>query len=394
MQTTQIKIKKLASFRKVFSSPAGKSKNIFIAVVNIQDIPKEIENWLAINPREATISSGVSKKIQVSLIEQPEAFVFKNRGLTIITQGINFDATSNTASLEMRDPKIHGLLDGGHTFRVIQNELTNTVDSRNDLKNAYVRIEFLEGFDDLNEVVDIVDARNRSAQVKEQSLEELRNHFEAIKDVLKDQPYANRIAYKEIELLEDGSKKDIDIKDLLSYLVCFDAEAFSDTKHPISAYSAKATALRHYTENRDRLAKYTLLLPKVLQLVDTIKQDLPKAYDSQGGRWGGLQGVITEKENKKKTELPFISSDSEYQTPSGFIYPILASFRSLVNVTKNKVNWKADPVDLFSEVKEMLAEAIGEQAIEFRNPNKLGKDSATWRLCYALVALEVAKRGY
>ena len=391
---SQIKISKLASFRKIFGSPSGKSKNMYVAVVNIQDLPKEFENWLAINPREATPTSGVGKKIKDSLIEQPEAFIFRNRGLTVIADKVDFNTQSNVVTLELTDPKIHGLLDGGHTYRVIQNELTNTIDGREDLKNAYVRIELLDGFNDLNDVVDIVDARNRSAQVKEQSLEELRSHFETIKETLKNQPYANRIAYKEIELLEDGSKKDIDIKDILSYLVCFDAESFSDTKHPISAYSAKASALRHYSEKREEMAKYTALLPKILQLVDTIKQDVPKAYNAQGGRWGGLQGIITEKESKKRVELPFINGESEYQTPSGFIYPILAAFRSLVNVEKNKVTWKSDPVDLFEEVKAMLAEAIGEQAIEFRNPNKLGKDSATWRLCYALVALEVAKRGY
>ncbi|MDD5165677.1 MAG: AIPR family protein [Candidatus Pacebacteria bacterium] len=391
---SQIKIKKLASFRKIFGSPSGKSKNMYVAVLNVQDLPQELEQWLHINPREATASSGVSKKIQASLVEQPEAFVFRNRGLTIITEKVEFDTQENVAILEMHNPKIHGLLDGGHTYRVIRNEIENTVDGRDDLKNAYVRVELLEGFSDLNEVVDIVDARNRSAQVKEQSLEELRSHFETIKEVLKGQSYSDRIAYKEIELLEDGSKKDIDIKDILSYLVCFDAESFSDKKHPISAYSGKSSALRHYADNRELMTKYTVLLPKILQLVDTITREIPESYNFQGGRWGGLQGVITEKESKKKIELPFIGGKSQYQTPSGFIYPILAAFRSLVNVEKNKASWKSDPIDLFEEVKPMLAEAIGEQAIEFRNPTKLGKDSATWRLCYALVALEVAKRGY
>ncbi|MCM2339408.1 MAG: AIPR family protein [Burkholderiales bacterium] len=389
-----IKIRKVSSFRKVFSSPQGKSKNIYIAILNIKDLPKELDGWLAINPRESTPVSGVAKKIQASLIEQPEAFIFKNRGLTVMTKKVNFETQTNIISLEMSDPKIHGLLDGGHTYKVIQNELSNTIDGRKDLENAYVRVEFLEGFDDLNEVVDIVDARNRSAQVKEQSLEELRSHFESIKSVLKDRPYADRVAYKEIELLEDGSKKDIDVKEILSYLVCFDNEAFTDNKHPIVAYSGKATALKHYIENRDRMSKYTILLPKILELVDKIKQDIPKSYNAQGGRWGGLQGVITEKESKRKTELPFIGGESEYQTPSGFIYPILASFRSVVRIERNKVSWKIDPVELFEKVKPMLAEAIGEQAIEFRNPNKLGKDGATWRLCYALVALEVAKLGY
>jgi len=390
---SDITFSRVASFRKVFTSPEGEQKSIYVAIVNIRDLPDEIEDWLTINPREATRTSGVARKIQASLVNDPSAFVFRNRGLTLIAQKIRFDNQSGKVSLEMKDSAIHGLLDGGHTYRVIRAELTETEDDRDDLANAYVRVEMLEGFSDLNEVVDIVDARNRSAQVKEQSLEELRSHFEAIKVVLRDQPYAHRIAYKETELLDDGTKKDLDIKEILSYLICFDAETFTDTKHPIVAYSGKASALKHYADNRTRLERYIGLLPKILQLVDTIHLELPAAYIAQGGRFGRLTGVVTIKSAKNNIELPYIGAKSEYQIPSGFIYPVLAAFRPLVNIGKKECSWKSDPIKLFEDIKETLAQAICEQAIEFRNPNKLGKDGATWRLCYALAALEVAKRG-
>lgn len=61
-------------------------------------------------------------------------------------------------------------------------------------------------------------ARNTSTQVKEQSLANLSQHFDAIKDILKNEPYANRIAYKETEFSEDGSRKDIDIKEIYHIL--------------------------------------------------------------------------------------------------------------------------------------------------------------------------------
>lgn len=383
-----IKINNVVSFRKSFTSPSGKAKNMYVAIVNVRDIPADLEQWLDINPREATTTSGVARKIRESLITQPEAFVFKNRGLVIIAGSIRFDSESNRLSLEMTDMNMHGLLDGGHTYRVIRSEFSESDSPRDDLKDAFIRLDLLEGFEELDEVVDIVDARNRSAQVKDQSLEELRNHFEVIKEVLREQVYAERIAYKELELLGEG-KKDIDIKELLSYLVCFDAEYFTESKHPIIAYSGKARALKHYVTNRDRLERYTVLLPKILQLVDTIKLELPKAYIALGNKkFGKLTGVMTIQD-----ELPFINATSDYQTPSGFIYPILAAFRSLVEYKGKRCTWKSDPVSFFLEHKSLLAEAIGEQAIEFRNPNKLGKDNATWRLCYALVALEVAKKG-
>jgi hypothetical protein len=39
-----------------------------------------------------------------------------------------------------------------------------------------------------------------------------------------------------------------------------------------------------------------------------------------------------------------------------------------------------------------LANRVGEQALEFRNPNKLGKDKATWRACYDSVELAVLRK--
>ncbi|MBL8031784.1 MAG: AIPR family protein [Candidatus Doudnabacteria bacterium] len=383
-----VTIRNVTSYKKIFASPAGKAKSMYAAIINVHDLPVEFENWLDINPREATETSGVAKKIRESLVAQPEAFVFKNRGLTLIANSVKFDTDTAKLTLEMSDPSIHGLLDGGHTYKVVRSELANSENSGENLKGAFLRIDLLEGFSDLDEVVDIVEARNRSAQVKDQSLEELRNHFEVIKDVLKSEAYSDRIAYKELELLDESdAKKDIDIKEILSYLVCFDAEQFTDSKHPIIAYSGKARALKHYVANRDRLEKYTTLLPKILQLVDTIKLELPKAYNAGGGKFGRLTGVLSAKD-----KLPFIGATSEFQTPAGFIYPVLASFRALVGVHGKTCTWKSDPVTFFLEYKSLLAEAIGEQAIEFRNPNKLGKDNATWRLCYALIALEVAKK--
>jgi hypothetical protein len=87
---------------------------------------------------------------------------------------------------------------------------------------AFVKLELIERVED-SEIVSIVEARNTSSQVKDQSIAELNNLFEEIKKVLESKSYSNRIAYKEFELLEDGSEKDIDIKEILSYLICFDA---------------------------------------------------------------------------------------------------------------------------------------------------------------------------
>jgi hypothetical protein len=393
----------VASFRKISSPTDDKIGKTYIAVVNVKDLPKELDDWRALNPRDPKLSSGVSKKILETLQDQPDLFLLKNRGLTILVEKVEFDNQSNLLKIEMVDNSKHGLLDGGHTFRVIRSFIDALEPDELTDVSAMVKLEILEGVQDRNDVIGIVEARNTSTQVKEQGIEDLMGTFDVIKEVLKGKPYENRIAYKEYELLEDGSKKDIDIKEILSYLVCFDVESFDKSKHPIKAYSTKAILVDHFSSRKKEMEKYVQLLPEILELRDVIYLELPDAYnksanDEAGGKFGKLTGVTDTSSKKKMGDvvLEFTGKKSHYRIPSGFIYPVLASFRNLVGIdTKNGkcyCYWKTDPIKFFCDLKYDLASRVGGQAKELRNPNKLGKDVATWQSCYDAVALEVLRR--
>ncbi len=382
------------SFRRIIGPNDDLRGRMYIAIINVKDIPEALDDWRKLNPRDPKITSGVALKIKSTLEDNPEAFLFKNRGLTLMVEKIDFDNKNNVVNIEMIDKNKNGLLDGGHTYRVIRNYLDSLSKTEVSEINAYVRIEILEGINDIDDAIGIVESRNTSTQVKEQSIEELKKNYEEIKRVLKSQAYAENIAYKEFELLEDGSKKNIDIKDILSYLICFDIESFGSEKHPIKAYSTKASVVQHFRDNQERMIKYVSLLPTILELRDFIYLELPEAYNQSGGKFGGLTGIteISNKARMKKEKLPFTNKESNYRIPSSFIYPILASFRNLVEIKDDKCIWKTNPIKVFRELKDDLALRLGEQAKELRNPNKLGKDSATWGRCYDLVAIEVLKR--
>jgi len=393
MTSTLIKFPAI-SFRRIVGPHDDLKGRMYIAIVNVKDVPESLDDWRKLNPRDPKTNSGVALKIKATLEDNPESFLLKNRGITLMAEKVDFDNQTNEIRLEMVNEHKNGLLDGGHTFKIIRNYLDGLSKEEISEVNAYVRIEILEGIKDIEEAVGIVESRNTSTQVKEQSIEELKKHYEEIKNVLKGQLYEENIAYKEYELLDDGSKKNIDIKDILSYLICFDVEDYNGEKHPIKAYSTKASVVQHFRDNQERMLKYIQLLPVILELRDLIYLELPEAYNHAGGKFGGLTGVIelSNKARMHKEKLPFTEKESNYRIPSSFIYPILASFRNLVKVDGNKCIWKTDPIKFFRELKEDLATRLGEQAKELRNPNKLGKDAATWGRCYDLVAIEALKR--
>ncbi len=395
MSITKINLP-VVSFRRINTPFEQEGKRIYLAVMKAKDLPEEFESWREINPRDPKTTSGVAKRIAESLQNQPECFLFRNRGLTLLSENVTFNNESNLVSIEFSDKSMHGLLDGGHTYAVIRDAFDSLAEDEKEesnLNNAYVKIEILEGITSKEETTEIVGARNTSTQVKDQSLANLLQHFDKIKEVLANEPYADRIAYKETELNLDGSQKDIDIKEILSYLICFDREGFGDNTHPVIAYSGKSSVLKYADaeQNRNRLQKYLPLLPEILMLRDEIYEQMPTTWNDEGGRFGKLEGVNVKSQDS--VELPFKNARTNYVIPNSFIYPILASMRALVEVNDDECKWKVSPVGFFNDHKKELVRRLVEQALVFKNPNKLGKEKTVWQSCYDYVVLTSLKSG-
>jgi hypothetical protein len=365
------------SFKKLETPYEDNGQKDYMMVVNLKRLPKIEDKWFEINPRHQNVSSAVSKDIKETLETNPETFYFKNRGLTILAKKVIYDNKKEEVIIELEDNKIHGLLDGGHSYKAIINHLEENQDF---MSGSFVKVEVLEGFKEVDEVVDLVAARNTSAQVKDVSLFDLRDYFKDIKMVLAAEPaYCDNIAYKEFELQDENEKKkELSIQDILSYLICFDSEEYSWTNHPIQAYSSKTATLDYYEKHRKRLSKYITLLPTILKLWDTIQKEYPKVY---AGKMGSLPGV-----KKKNTKLYFLDDTCEYKIPRGYIYPILASFRDLIVCKKDRCEFSTDPILLFNEkTKSDLVTRVIDRVKEIENPNKLVKERLLWQACADIV---------
>ncbi len=384
------------SYRRIPNPLEQEGKRMSIAVLRVKDLPATLQDWKKVNIRDSSEKTGVSRDISNSLHNSPKDFFFKNRGITLLVDKVDFRNDSNLLYLELSEQDLHGILDGGHTYEVIRHIIDSSDETDiSKFDEAYVRVEILDGFTDKIETVNIVEARNTSAPVKDQSIEDLQGAFIGIKDILDGQSYDGRISYKETEFDDEGHKKDIDIKEILSYLICFDTESFNNENHPIITYSSKSGVLKH-VKNRNKekkLEKYLPLLPDILKLKDTIYYDMPNTYNKTGGKFGRLTGVILKKKNAKPIELPFIQNQSEFVIPSSFIYPILASLRNLVKIENGICSWKTDPFEFFQTVNVDLITRLIDQAKENNSPNKLGKSKQVWQSCYDKTRLEILELG-
>ena len=378
----------VVSLRRIPSKTDTDGLKTYIAVVSVFDVPN-LDEWRAINTRDAKLAGSVPKAIRATLNDDPGMFLFKNRGLVVTAKDVKFDNESSLLRLTLEDPNVHGLLDGGHTYKVMQvycSEVDKTAIQSSE--QAFVRMEVLEGFSP-EEIREIVEARNTSNQVKNQSLMELAKAFEGIKSAIVGETYANKVAYKEYEIMEgtDGRiAKPIDVREVVALLTVFDKEQYGDNNHPILAYSQKATCLNRFKDNSGSYKKIYPLLKDILKLWDVIHRDMRKWYEAsktkqgQGAKFGGIKGVTS----NRPTTLYFIDEEAGEIIPSSFKYPILAALRALVEEKNGHYSWGLNPeAALQNGLGEQLTEVVIANALELRNPNKLGKTTSVWDQCYS-----------
>ena len=363
----------------------------YVAVIDGRDLP-DLSDWRDINVRDAKLRGRVPKAIRESFAEKGEEFLFMNRGLVIAAERVDYRETPNEKRIElvMRDPKIHGLLDGGHTYRVVT-EAVKALPAHE--APRFVRVEFVSGFD-RETISDLVEARNTSNQVRDESLANLREEFAPLKTVLSKEPYFDQIAWSEYEELEPGKAKPVYISDIVSYLITFDTESFrNSTTQPLIAYKDKHACLRHFQQNQTHLHKYYSLLPDILKLWDEIHDSWPAWYgegreEEAGikGRFSRLTGILIAPEI-----LYFKGSTAKYRMPEAYKYPILSALRAAVTVQGRGARWATDPFSLLNETGPQLTNVVGNTVRSTLNPNKTGKDVTTWSSCYLVV--ESALRG-
>ena len=297
---------------------------------------------------------------------------------------MTFDNKESIVTFQLTNPKLHGLLDGGHTYKIVKEETEASTEAIS--RPRYVRVEFLEGFTH-DDITDIVGARNTSNQVKDKSLMNLEEKFNFLKLALNDAKYANMIAYKENQLDDDENPRPIDIREVIAILTAFEKQRFGDNNHPIISYSSKKACLDHFSDNSDAYRKFGPLTQDILALYDYIREQLPNLYNDGGGKFGKLTGV-TKYTGKKVMPLYYIESESKYGVPDGFVYPILGAFRALLEERSDGMYaWGKGlvPTDLLKgDLGHSLAAAIGRKALEDQNPSKTGKSVSVWSECYLL----------
>jgi hypothetical protein len=177
---------------------------------------------------------------------------------------------------------------------------------------------------------------------------------------------------------------------------------------PVHLYSSKAKCMEAFVElmenvkisnyesgryelKNTKVASALSLLKDLPKLYDLIYTMLPQAYNEAGGKFGRIGAVKMYDPKKYKEDpksylknrplTPFYAGEVDYQSPEGFITPLVYALSALIEEKDGKIVWKVDP---YQFVKKNLGAVVqqykGVLDLSQWDPQKVGKSAVSYAM--------------
>jgi AIPR protein len=386
--------------------PGYDGAKIGTCFTKVTELPPGLSDFMKVNPRvpkrnaKGVLSGPVPKAILGTLRDSPEEMAIKNVGIYILADSVEHGREKGGAgvlTLTLTDSQKQGIVNGGHTFAAIREAVeTADDDQMAALRQAFVRLHLLQGVPH-DMAAAIAEGLNRSKQVQDPSLENLRGHFDEIKNVMAGHVGHDAVAYHE------GADGDVYIAEILALIEMFNFERYPKNEHPYGLYAHQSKAVQEFGEDFKREpspARLTIKrLPEILKLADMIRRDAPPlAKDRANFQIGrmklgeGKKGRVASAEAR----LYFLGENSKYRLPNGWLYPILGAFRANVvwDLKKSQFDWRVPNEEILDRcLPDLVSVCVNEHRNNNQKPEWVGKRDSAYRQCQLHVELYLAKQG-
>lgn len=395
----------------------GKIPKSGVCYVKVTDLPLELSKWLKVNPRipQLTKNNGklkgtVAKGIITTLESDPTMMSLKNNGITILVNKVDFHKQpggQGYITIELSDIDIHGVANGGHTLSAIFQ--TREGSSSENLDKAYVKLHIYEGLNS-EMIPDIAEGLNRSMQVDNASLENLKGTFDEIRNSVKGKLGAEQIAYRQ------GDDGEVDVHYLLTLMAMLDRNFYNDRKkNPNNLFRQPKAVLTAFSDESIRLERakekgealipvpaYKILVPHlhdILSFSDRVMKKMAKPM----ANFGNKKSLKTKGERaraQKFKDIPafFDGGKIGANIHLGWLYPVISSFRANINMDSwadGKLEWLIDPDQLLEDAIDELCEIIQKEHTDNNSmPAEVGRKEAAYRGCYQVIMMELMSKGH
>lgn len=397
---------------------------------------------LEANPRSAK-AGPVTEDIRESIIETPETFVFKTKGILVGASSYE-KLQRNRYRLTFENTKIEGILDGGHNtlaigthilikalgdesikrkvrrwpeFKDLWDDYRDEVENLRKLKpededydegalDFLVPVEILvpsdleseEAMEAFNRsLLSICSARNNNVQLTLETKANKKGFYEDLREALP-LKIAERVEWK----TNDGGE--IKARDLIALawipLSTLDLD-YMPTFPPQNIYRNKGECAKLFDElmSDDRVSKPTdgeytrevhnenirsalVVAGEIPALYDKIYSDFPAAYNDNDGKFGKISIVKMASNMKTLPTTYFTDQPVDYSYPDGLIMPLVYGLKALMKRDfEGDVVWSQDPSDFLNAHLPQIVRKYRVILDAFRfDPQKVGKNEGSYEL--------------
>lgn len=220
----------------------------------IKKLGTDLQSLLAYNPRRGNPNSLNGQEIARTIATNPRKFYMKNKGITVVKyQGKSY------------------IVDGGTTYQVLAKLHKQGVN----LKKVEVNVS-MDNVKSLDEIEEIALAKNSGAAVKHTDIQNFRNSFKDIKEVLKGSVYENLVQFKNGCLGVKDKHADVRGLPILTLLKIYDAVQASTPTEAKNSYSFAQSVLL----SKLKFNKYRNIIPHTetaISLFVEVNKELKRA---------------------------------------------------------------------------------------------------------------------
>jgi AIPR protein len=336
-------------------------------------------------PTEKSLSSSLAREIRKTGTEAPGLFHLINAGIFILADTVDYNNEKGLLNFVIDTDKGQGLYNGGHTLKIIEELVQNGFTQAEDpAQHQYCNFEIQVGVDSKH-LADIAEGRNSTVPLKQKTLADYQDKFDWVKDALKGKPYWDEVGYVE------NHEKPEDIERIICRLTAINPLLYSKDNQPIVAYTSKKRCFELFIEQPDKFKPLAKILPDALELYEHLIARAKEYYLDlvPGGKFVQWDGAV--KQLKRTTDkLPFTGEEVEYRIADGWLIPLLAAFRALVEVKGGHASWIVRPEVIYKRIGGRLIRILYETHSTLgKNPNAVGKYENVYRQLYAEVESEL-----
>lgn len=408
---------------------------------------------LEANPRSAKAGK-VTEDILESISDTPQIFAFKTKGILIGASSYE-KLQRNRYRLSFENPKIEGILDGGHNtlaigthiltqalgssaikrkvrrwpdFKELWDENRHAVEQLRKLKEGQegyeegaidflVPIEILVPSDlEDDAIVDefnssllsICSARNNNVELTLETKANKKGFYENLRAALPPE-IAKRVEWK----TNDGGE--IKVRDLIALAWIPLSKISADyvpKVPPQNIYRNKGECAKQFdqmmswdevseaTDGEYTRALHNKAVISAIQiagelpaLYDKIYKEFPYAYNSAEGKFGRISIVKMASDMRTQPTTYFTETPVDYSYPEGLITPLVYGLQALMEVKRDgTIKWAKDPEEFLNEHLSTIVRKYRVILDAFRfDPQKVGKNEGSYELVLDAFNTELMK---